>query len=64
MEPEWNHGPNEDDATMLGLKQQEKKDDQSWAYNFLIIFIPSFAKYTNQTKYAKVEYANISTNSI
>lgn len=30
MEPEWNHGPNEDDATMLGLREtktNEEKDD-------------------------------------
>jgi|688.fasta_scaffold965622_3 hypothetical protein len=28
MEPEWNHGENEDDATMLGLRIYIYQEDQ------------------------------------
>lgn len=27
MEPEWNHSVNEDDATMLGLRENIDKED-------------------------------------
>lgn len=28
MEPEWNHGENEDDATILGLRANISQEDQ------------------------------------
>ena len=47
MEPEWNHEPNQDDATLLGLKEQQLKDEKEeqhevWIY---ITFIGAFVSY-------------------
>jgi hypothetical protein len=28
MEPEWNHGEGEDDATMLGLRECVQEEDE------------------------------------
>lgn len=66
IEPEWNHGPDEDDAIMLGLREpiELSKNDNDWIYNKYIMHILNITKFFNKTRSTKVEYANNSTCSI